>query len=90
MPEFHFNLPVLTEWRTAGEEDVEDDTEAPAVHLAGVDPLPQAQFPAVLLTGLNYGATDVWGPGHGPNNPAPVHTSLLLKVTSSLTLGMWE
>ena len=61
MPEFHFNLPVLTEWRTAEEEDIEDDTEAPAVHLAGVDPLPQAQFPAVLLTGLQNLGSDVLG-----------------------------
>ena len=61
MPEFYPDLSVLTKRRTAGEEDVEDDTEAPAVHLAGVDPLPHAQFPAAFLASLQNLRGDILG-----------------------------
>ena len=56
LPEFHSNLSVFTEWRTARQEDVEDDPEAPAIHLEGVIPLPERQFSTVLLSSLQ----DLW------------------------------
>ena len=59
MPEFHGNLSVLTEGRTARQENVEDNPEAPAVHLQGVDPLPEGELPALELARLQNLRGDV-------------------------------
>ena len=59
LPEFHGNLSVLTEGRTACQENVENNPEAPAVHLQGVDPLPEGELPALELARLQNLRGDV-------------------------------